>query len=180
LDIDRLANGVLVFKQIRRYGWTEHTHWGIPFHIILGECRTQTEVPLANFKVLRAYPAVLRAPIQVSVDGLDAPIYIRSSALYARNLIQNGLSIPHHQRLATAAADANSIARSATGFNPDEVIADIAELRFHTAGTSITDGDNANERPNAHNDAQHCQEAANAVANQRLECFSNYRPQGHE
>ena len=104
------------------------------------------------------------------------PVGARQLPARAPRAVVHTCGIP----IAAAAADAYSVPCAATGFNPDEVIADIAELRFHTAGTSITDGDNANERPNAHNDAQHCQEAANAVANQRLECFSNYRPQGHE
>jgi hypothetical protein len=62
----------------------------------------------------------------------------------------------------------DSVAVTAAGFIPNQVIANIAELLFHPAGTGIADGDNANERPNAHDDSQHGQKTANPITNQRL------------
>src|SRR5260370_5909893 len=123
-------------------------------------------------KLLRAHTPILRAPVEVAVNHLDVAVDVRRSALDAGHLLENGLRISSRQRLGAAAAHADSIAGTAAGFNPNQVVTNFAELVFHAAGAGLAYSNHADERAHTHDDAEHGQHAANPVADQSFEHFA--------
>src|SRR5262249_47556063 len=133
----------------------QHADCRVVVHVILGKSSATLKVPFADFKILGTHAAILRAPVQVAVNRLDAAIHVWRSALDAGDLVQDGLGIADHQGLDAARADADPVTRPAAGFHPNQVVADFAELVLHAAGAGFAHADHANERPDTHDDPQH-------------------------
>src|SRR6185437_1288057 len=134
----------------------------------------QENFPSSDLEIVGAHAAIMCSPILVLVNHLDVAIHVGRTALDAGNLLHHGFFVAEGEGLDAAAADANSAARATAGFHPDHVVADVIELLLHLAGTRVAHGHNTDERRHAHDDAEHGQGAAHAVAAQRHHGFTEY------
>jgi hypothetical protein len=69
-------------------------------------------------------------------------------------LVLDGHGISHHQCLRIVSAGADAVYRSASSFNPDEVVPQVVELLLDSGLSGVADGHNTDDSGNPNGDAQ--------------------------
>src|SRR6266849_1834159 len=160
-------NGLLDSKELIPNGAADRTAVRRSIHVLLRKDGTLIHVPALDLEVFWRNAAVGRVPILIAVNHLNRIVHVRRNALDERNLILDGNCIAHDQRFRIVRARAHAVDRTASGFNPDEIIPEIVELLLYTRLPRFADCDDADHRGNPDGDPQDRQNASHLVSEQR-------------
>src|SRR6267378_2101145 len=127
VDTYHLPNWVFDAKQLFFNCTADRADVSRSIHIILREYGTLIDVPSLYVEVFWRNAAVGRVPILIAIDDLYWIIHIRRNALDERNLVLDGYSIGHDQRLRVMRTRAHTVDRAAASLNPDKVVSKIIQ-----------------------------------------------------
>ena len=122
----------------------------------------------ARTELIAAFTRVLESGWYINGREVDAFECEFSHYVGTRNCVGVG----NGQRLRPAAASSNSIHSPATGFHPDQVLAEVVECLVKLLLAGVTDRKDADHRTDANADSEHGQCTAQFVSRDGPESFA--------
>src|SRR6266487_4033747 len=98
------------------------------------------------------------------IASMLATSYTKSDGIW--NLLLDGVHNPYGEALGPMGARPHSIDIAGPGFDPDEVLAQAADLLFDLLGGSLPNRDTTDEGPHADTHPQHAEHTPEPVARQ--------------
>ena len=146
---------------------TNHANVRRTIRVFLREDRALIHVPTFDIEVLGRNATVGGMPILIAVDHLHWIVHIRRNTLDKRNLVLDRNSIGHHQRARIMRARAHSVHRSASSFDPNEVVSEVVQLLLDSRLSRVANCHDTDDRRNPDGDSQNRQDASHLVSEQR-------------
>ena len=166
LHTDALAEGISRTKQVGDHRLPEHAHFPPGSHIVLREEGPAGHAPAADCPVRGGDPAHLGGPILVTVHDLDPQIHVRGDLRQEGDLLLDRVQVPEGQALGPMGAGPHPIDITVAGFNPDNVLAQTADLVLDLSRGTLADRHTAEEGAHPDTDAQGRKHAAQHMAHE--------------
>src|SRR5262245_6596687 len=179
LDADGLADRIGRAKQIGHHRLAEHTHLADGHHVVVREEGPTVHTPAPDRHEGRGDPAHLGGPVLVTDDDLDTQINVGGEPRQQGNLLLNRVHIPQRQALGPVRACPYPTHIAVASFDPDEVLAQAADLLLDLPRCPLPHGDTTDKSPDADTDPQHTEDAAERVACQGAQGDADDKGEGH-
>ena len=179
-DAHGLAQRLLFAKQLIDDGLAEHAGRRRALDVGLVEHPALDDGPGFHLQVFRRDAADRRVPVLVAVDELHARIDHWRGVRDERHLLADGAHVGEGEALGRTRSGPHAAAVDAAGFDPDDVGADARDGLLDLRRRAVADGDGADHRADADDDAEHRQRRAHGVPPQRLQCEWKDEEQPHD
>ena len=180
LDADLLADRILGPEQLIDDGLAEQADGGRPLDVGVGEDAAAHDRPALYLQVRRRDAAHRRVPVLVAVDELHARVDVGRDVGDERNPLLHRADVLEAQRLGAVRPGPDAAAVHAARLDPDHVRADARDGLLDARRRAVADGDRADHRADADDDAERGERAPHRVLANGLERHALDREKVHE
>ena len=179
LHADGLADRIGRTKQIGDHGLAEHTDLPGGRHVVVCEEGPPRQAPAPDGHIRWGDPAHLGRPILVTGHDLDAHIDIGRHLCQERDLRLERVRVPDGQTLRPMRARPHPIDIAIAGLNPDEILAQAADLFLDVLRRALPDRHTTDKGPDTNTDAEHTEHRAERVTPQGAQGDTEDQREGH-